>query len=621
MAATTLRQIEEEARQLRALLEATGMDGFREVRLEPGAKPRVRAFWEALGYAPAFDELDLAPPELDAGEQRARAWLADARLRSLAARLPAHFRLVHMDNAGVGFLIADETSSRAREPALLAVLAERRGEIVRERGSYLRYVTEALLERWVLRRGLSASLSVEPAAALEGERMLPHLAPRLKAAHGLLWYGGRLLSPSFDALYETLRAIPAERLSLDHAGDPVVLFDQTESVLKRLRRRRDFLPTTGGDHTHLGTFAGHRVLAASEGRRISLYGADKHALYRTVHGLSTSGPWHVPGCSYASRPFTALPKRSPAKGFERDVGALARFASSLRPPEGKRAKVPSGLPSRVARLAQVLAADPRLARLVPASAKATREQLRVTIGRWLAEGRVNEDGWLVGVRSIDEALRRLPRGGRLLPMPEGAIRSPYGTLFLIDEASGEDDPVVVQLVSQSSCFCIGDHRATHAMARWALHVLFGQLLELQCAWPDGGRALFPHLCSEVRELGPGIFHVEGRTYALDAECYATFLSAASDEMLGYFGPPKAFDHTPLRRPPSMKKLEAAGFRTVVNRQLARFYGDRGTMSIGRIGGQLAFVERVAVGPKPSVTLHCAAEHTKSARAWLSAHAS
>jgi len=168
-----------DARRLRELLERGGAT-FRDVRLEPEARPLVRAFWETLGWSVAFEALALVPPELDLARARAEARLAEWRESGMArltlAHLPERFRVIEDDGQGVGFGIADETRP-GDEPPMRAVLCDT-NRVSPMEGSYLRHVSAILVAELLRRRWPGAPCTMQP--AVRGAPLLPALAPGLE---------------------------------------------------------------------------------------------------------------------------------------------------------------------------------------------------------------------------------------------------------------------------------------------------------------------------------------------------------------------------------------------------------------------------------------------------------
>ncbi len=618
-----VEEVAREAATLRARLEARGVTDFRSVALEEDTGPIVRTFWESLGWSPAFEALDLVAPERSVGRERAKEWLADAASdRTFRLRLddlPSPFRVVHMDNAGVGFLIADE-STRAKEPRLRAVLWEGRGRIVAEKGSYLRYVAERIVQHLLGRGSRLGIIDLPKGVTIEGAVPFPNLAPDHRDHEGLPVSVRptqiEIAAPDFDALYEWLLATSLDELSVRGAGTSVLFpLDAEPSVRAKAKVDRTFETPDGGRPTWLGRLGKQRVIAVLGTHFLLVYAADRHALHRRLHGLRVSGPWHAPGSGQASTPFANLApsKRARKRAFEADVDRFAELAASLPGGSKARVRVPRGLPARVDALARVLATDSRLAELVPPSKAASRRELRATIDTWLGGKLRLSDGWLVGVGDVKEALAKLPSNARLLPAPAGADRSPWGTLFLSDEATGADDPVVVQVVSESPCPCIGDHNTTHMLARWGLRILLTPHVLKETQLAETGPSAFPALCPEVRAVAPGIFFIEGLTYATDLDRYMDFLEQVQPERVGDFGPPASFASTTLKTPPTPERLAELGLRTGPHRAKQAVYRDRATMSSGRIDGHPVFVTRVdfpSPRAKPQVTLYCEARRKK-----------
>lgn len=142
--------IRAEAEALRRLLERSEPQwsaSWRPVRLGRSEPAHVRVFWETLGWSDLLAP-DLSPPERAGGRAEVRALLedyaaGDPGFRLRPKDLPRAYRLVSVDEQGVGFSITDE-SSAAPDPPIVTVLSED-GRVLPERPSYVRFAAALAL--------------------------------------------------------------------------------------------------------------------------------------------------------------------------------------------------------------------------------------------------------------------------------------------------------------------------------------------------------------------------------------------------------------------------------------------------------------------------------------------
>ena len=171
------RKVYQEACAIRALLELRPRfkKGWRKVKLGADEPTVIRALYAGLGWSPLFRP-DLEPPELKTSRTLAQRQLAEYAswgngFKLTLRDLPRRFRVVSVDEQGVGFGITDEKDDG--DPRTLAVLADE-NKIMREEPSYLRRVGATALrvafEEWTI----DAFPRTVPKG---GEELFPTLAP------------------------------------------------------------------------------------------------------------------------------------------------------------------------------------------------------------------------------------------------------------------------------------------------------------------------------------------------------------------------------------------------------------------------------------------------------------
>jgi hypothetical protein len=266
--ADTLSELARETETLRRMLESIGWQ-FRPLTLEPDARPRLKAFWETLGWseslADAFVEPTYAVAQARARE-RFEAWHLNEMTKLNLADLPERYRVVEDDGQGVGFLIADETAP-GDEPPLKFVSCDR-NTIKPVKGSYTRRVADHLVQQ-ALKSRTKCSLVAEP-RPLPGEPLLPTLCPGLVRLTSEIWVhyqpefvAGVLYYPTKKALFDWLETPEVAKLQAVRLGMPDGTIPHplpVRELLELLASRQDLPSQNDQELCAFGTMFGARVI-------------------------------------------------------------------------------------------------------------------------------------------------------------------------------------------------------------------------------------------------------------------------------------------------------------------------------------------------------------------------
>ena len=533
MATASPKRIRAEARALRDLLAGATGATFSEIELEPDARPHVVALWEGLGWSKLYEECQLAHPALERGRERAFARVTEwnrGKMSKLTRRdLPAKFRVVYDDGAGVGFQIADETQPGA-EPRLLGVICDT-SQIVPERDSYSRAVVAPIIAR--LWPGLHRlSLHVAPPDPA-GRQLFPTLAPEVQQLVPGLFSkqfgsGQMLYFARHSDLFAWLRQARPTIVAMTALSNNVLY--PTELADKLIAKVRDMLEIPTASHKHrvfLGTLGRQEVLVSiSDVLNASISSADPDSVHALLQSAPTSRTWAAPDTYHHAPVYvdTAVDAPITEQAFASAVANLQRIAAVFAPRSGGKGAaqlraVPADLPARPRRILEALAAS-SVTLSVP-SIKESNVELEHLFEKWKSARELPEGGWFQRGIDLAAARRELPERGRLV---HGSSRDPTPIVLFTDEDGAADDPPVLAVSPQWQRVYFGHPTLSSVLVALALEYILDSQLKVPLAASSdrtASRPLAP-VAQNVVELAPGVIEHGRQLYFASSDAFVAF---------------------------------------------------------------------------------------------------
>lgn len=582
-----------EASRLRELLVNAGVSGFRDVVIEEDAPDEVKALWGTLGWSDAFATTGLVVPDRVTGVARAKARLAAWRRQKMSTLtiddLPARFRVIDDDGAGVGFGIVDETK---KKPVVCAVLCDTNA-VKRTRASYAPAVADRLVRHFY--RGPFAQID----GPSKGEPLLPTLRPGLVAVGGglvadVMPNGIHLLFfASATRLFEHLEALPSKTLGFVLPLGALPMFGRVDEVLERVTVTRTWSGTKKlPGKLVLGHIDGAPILVTHDGKACAIWGEDLTRIGAAFSGLARGArAWPMPGAGeWATFTDNAPPPRLDDATFANAVRGFAAVARALG--RARVEEVPRGTPSRLA-----------------AVARESDEPL--------LEDALATEAW------IPVGFERPGRHRRLAGGARGAER----WVVVTDEDVASDDPPAVYYASHLRRAVLAGAHASQVFVRATLE-----------RWADGRRAggwfpggrpdaalLLDAFGVRVEQLGEGVLLLSNDVVFRDVFVYASYLATLDAPLLGSFQPPLESRRFPAPKPKKRPKkrephplvparLVADGFRAAPIVSSTSRKGQ--TMGVGLAGDVPIWIlhdENPRLSGVPTIV--CAHEHATKAKAW------
>ncbi len=180
------------------------------------ASAEVRAFWDAIGWAPVLAEV-IADPDPAGGRREVEALLEEWRdddEPGADVRLPAKWRLVEL--GGTGFLVTDETTGAADPPVLGVVDAD--PTLRPEWRSYLQRAAAGIVA--IVARRLSTTTVVLRGDV--GTAPVPTLVPALRELAPEVWWVPAALEDGAPARFAAYRRLGALVHALIDVADRIV---------------------------------------------------------------------------------------------------------------------------------------------------------------------------------------------------------------------------------------------------------------------------------------------------------------------------------------------------------------------------------------------------------------
>ncbi|HYQ29554.1 MAG TPA: hypothetical protein VER04_20120 [Polyangiaceae bacterium] len=629
-----LSELARETETLRGMLEALGWQ-FRALTLEPDARPRLKAFWETLGWSESMAEA-FVEPTYEVATKRARERFEDWHLNKMTkltlADLPERYRVVEDDGQGVGFVIANETKSGA-EPPLEFVSCDRNA-IKPVKGSYLRRVADHLVQQALSQRP-SCLVSAKPQAP-SGEPLLPTLCPGLMQLTSAIWIHhdtnaarAKLYYATKNALFDWLESpqvaeLQSIRISMLE-GAVLHPCSSARQLFDVLQDRRD-LPSEG--LTALGTMYGSRVLVEAtdgiDGSSSAVFSeGDNDWLAARLQDLPLHRIWpRDVGARLADMPGRR-PDDSAFEALLLDLAQLAKHAGPAQEPY----QVPHDLPERPRRVLEVLAASscvPRLPTLVE-----SEERVRQILRDWLEKR--PKSSWLSACASVDDARKLLPLRARLLG---DTVIHGDRILSVTDEDSDADDPVVVAAMDHRPRPFRASQRSTAVLVDRAFRSFLNGRTQVSLestadpSWAAQSPLRFGRwLHDQVREPSDGVYLYLRTLYCLPSvRHYAEIVQRASEQPERPNYPPLSALTTPKGLSELKVDVQGRGSRRVLKALfdaiIARgFIKLAGNSMATRAFGWLADAplwlsyDHVFNG-QHQLTVHCESNALPPVRAWL-----
>jgi hypothetical protein len=181
-----------EAAALRELLEARLPDYAAareavELPAQPPASALQRTFWAEIGWHACLASLELLSPSTPDGEAMVVARLREhrsAQFRVSRKQLPDPLRLIAVDDDGVGFVIANESTGEDNPPVLIVLYDS--GEIAPAGTGYLEWCANALVRR-AFRGAPTLDVRLPPPIFEHARAPLPRLSPQTRELANGLW--------------------------------------------------------------------------------------------------------------------------------------------------------------------------------------------------------------------------------------------------------------------------------------------------------------------------------------------------------------------------------------------------------------------------------------------------